>query len=494
MEPAAAILGDSKPRSGLAARGWLSIAAGLLAAAMLGGQLHQHLNLLLFPWPLDYRENVVLYRGALIAAGHSPYDFLPFSQSQYGFVADYLAAPLILVFGPVFAAPRLVTAIAIILSSSLLGFYAWRRTEDRLTAFLVFCLVYVSFFSHPQMPVGTSNAPGSLFFIVSVVVPMLMSFSPLSLGICLAAGVLGLFTKLYPGLGPFFVLICLMASRDWKRAAKFALAGALTLGVSVVAVLHFFPDYYETTPGLAHAALGWNGRWLLVQSIFFLMFISPLLLFLGWRLPQLPTGTRRALLAEPSAVCTFFAVLILLKIGGNVLQYYLYFYQLLFPFMLLLALDIVGQEERPRRILLFCLTAGTALMFLLAHQQRTPLSKVDASFQEIAAILPKGDLSRVLLDPPAAYFAITRGQTPPDDGQTEFLVDAKGRPHDLFAANAVLVEARKQTGFYTMVLTDEGQPSQDHSDLDRCYRLAQSGTLWLYELSMSRQVWTRKPC
>jgi hypothetical protein len=223
------------------------------------------------------------------------------------------------------------------------------------------------------------------------------------------------------------------------------------------------------------------------------MVTSPLLVFLAGRLWRMPEAARRALLRQPSVICVLFAGLILLKIGGNSLQYYLYFYQLLFPFLLLLALDSAGREEQPRRMLVLCLTGGMVLMFFLA-QLRTPLSKVDASFQEIAALLPQGDLSHVLLDPPAAYFAIARGQTPADDGQTEFLVDAKGVPHDLFAANAALVEARKRAGFYTMVLTDAWQPSQDHSDLSRCYRLTDSRPWLLYELSMARQVWTRKPC
>jgi hypothetical protein len=493
MKRGAATLCESKPRTAFSVRDWMSIAAALTAAAMLAWQMRQHVNLLLFPWPLDYRENAVLYRGALIAAGHSPYDFLPFSQSQYGFVSDYLSAPLMLLFGTGFTAPRAVTAIAIILSSLLLAFYAWRRTQDRLTGFTVFSLVYISSFSHPQIPLATPNALGSLFFIVSVLTPMLMSFNRASLGISLAAGVLGLFTKLYPGLGPVFVLICLMASRDWIRAVKFALVGAVTLAASLTTVFRLFPNYYETTPGLAHAALAWDGAWLLVQGVYFLMMISPLLVFLAWRLLHLPAGTRHALLVEPSVVCALFAGAILLKIGGNSLQYYLYFYQLLFPFLLLLALDIVGREERPRRILLVCLTGCMGLLFLLA-QQRTPLSNVDGSFKVIAASLPAGDLSHVLLDPPAAYFAISRGQTPADDGQTEFLVASKGKPHDLFAANAASVEARKQAGFYTMVLTDQLQPSQDHSDLSRCYRLTGSRQLWLYELSMSQKIWTRKPC
>ena len=478
------------PYAAVRARSRLLVA--FAAAALLGWQAWQHARLLVFPWPLDYRENVVLFRSALVAAGQSPYSRLPFSQSQYGFVMDYLSAPL-QTLGPSFLGPRLIAAVAILLSSLLLAAYAARKSGDRLLGFVVFALAYLASFSHPELPLAFPNALGSLLFLTSVLVPLMGDFRAGALTIGLLAAWAGFFTKLYPGIGPGFVIAYLLVSRAWLKAAVYAICSLTLLGASLFFVTRIIPGYFDSTIGLAHAALGWDGAWLLVQAGYFLVLQSPLLVFLVWRTLGLPPAQRRRLLTSFSAVSSLVAVLVLLKIGGNKLQYYLYFQQLLFPFLLLLAVEGAGRDMSARHNLLFCLLASTVLMFLVARQY-IPLSRIDASFRAIAAELPPGDLSHVLLDPPAAFFAVKRGQIPADDGQTEFLRDAEGRPHSLFVAAAQDVVAKKRAGFYSLVLTDGLQPSQDHSDLARCYRLKKNRQLWLYELPVPLQIWVRKAC
>ena len=75
--------------------------------------------------------------------------------------------------------------------------------------------------------------------------------------------------------------------------------------------------------------------------------------------------------------------------GGNPLQYYLYFYELLFPFLVLLALDSVGEAPPARYNLLICLAANTALMLLLA-QQHAPLSQVAESLPKNGSAISQG--------------------------------------------------------------------------------------------------------
>ena len=467
--------------------------AALAATILLSWQAWQHFNIVTFPWPLDYRENVVLFRSALVAAGHSPYSQLPFSQSQYGFVADFLSAPLMWLSGGGFIGPRLISAAAILLSALLLAIYAFRHSGDRLSAFMVFALAYIAGFSHPEMPLAFPNALGSLLFLLSVMVPLLGNFRTGALAIGLLAAWAGFFAKLYPGIGPAFVIAYLLVSRAWLKAGLYALCSLLLLGGSLVLVTAVFPDYFDTTLGLAHTALGWDWAWLLVQAVYFIVLQLPLLIFLVWRTWQMPRTERWKLLTRFSAVCFAVATLILLKIGGNTLQYYLYFYQLLFPFLLLLALDSAGRDALARHNLVLCLLGSIIVMFLVT-QQYSPLPRVAASFRALAAELPQGKLDHVLLDPPASFFAIRRGEIPADDGQTEFLKDAKGRPHALFLAAEAETARNKRAGYYSLVLTDGLQPSQDHSDLARCYRLRNTNRLWLYELDIPLAIWVRKPC
>ncbi len=470
----------------------------ILAAAiaiMMLWQFVQHLRIIAFAYPLDYRENTDFYRALLVAAERNLYDSsaLPFSHGQYGFVFDYLAAPLMLLLGPGLAPTRLLAALAIVLTALLLALYAKRRTGDRLLTFAVFALVYVSSFSHPGIFLGFPNALGSFFFLLSVMLPLLGSFSTGALAAGIAAALLGFYTKIYFGLGPAFLVAYLVVLRAWGKAAWYALASIAVLGLSLGIVGRIFPFYFDTTITLVGTLPSWDWSWLLVQSAYFLVLLAPLLAFLVWRSWHLPPGGRLALATGFSGVATAVAAILLFKMGGNVLQYYLYFYQLLFPFLLLLALDSAGETAQSRYNLLICLAANIALMLLLA-QQHAPLARVAGSFGKIEARFPKTGIGQVLLDAPASYYAIRQGQVPVDQGQTEFLGVASGTPHALYLAELAAVEARKRAGFYALVITDDWQVNRNHDDLKRCYIQVGRQDLWFYQLSIPAQFWTRKAC
>jgi hypothetical protein len=482
---------NALPRRGPGAR--LILAAGIVAMTLW--QLVLHLRIIMFAYPLDYRENTDFYRALLVAAGRNLYDrkSLPFSHGQYGFVFDYLAAPLVLLLGPGLAPTRLLTALAIILTSLLMALYAQRRTGDRLLAFAVFALVYVSSFSHPGIFLGFPNALGVFFFLLSVMLPILGGFSAGALAAGIVAALFGFYTKLYFGFGPAFLVAYLLVVRAWSKAAWLALASIITLTISLWLVSRIFPFYFDSTIRIVGAYPAWDGMWLLVQSIYFLVLQAPLLAFLVWRFWHLPPGRRLALAMGFSGVAAALAVVLLIKLGGNPLQYYLYFYQLLFPFLLLLALDSAGDTAPSRYNLLICLAANIAVMLFLARQH-TPLASVADSFAKIEARFPKDGISHVLLDAPASYYAIAQGQVPVDQGQTEFLKDVIGTPHALYLAEIAAVEARKRAGFYSLVITDDWQVNRNHDDLRRCYIPTGRQDLWFYQLSIPAQFWTRKAC
>ena len=482
---------DVLPPRGPGAR--LVLAAGL--AAMVLWQFVQHVRIIGFFYPLDYRENTAFYRALLVSVGRNLYDrsSLPFSHSQYGFVNDYVAAPFLILLGTGLTSTRLVAALAIVLSALLLAWYAQRRTGDRLLTFAVFALAYISSFSHPGIFLGFPNALGALFFLVSVIVPLLASFSAVALAVGAAAALLGFYTKIYFGLGPVFLIAYLLVSRDWRKAAWFALASAVALELSLWIVGRIFPYYFDTTITLVGTLPNWDWSWLAVQSTYFLVLQAPLLAFLVWRFWHLPPRRRRTLATGFSGVAIMVAAILLFKMGGNPLQYYLYFYQLLFPFLILLALDSVGEAAQARYNLLICVAANTALMLFLA-QQHTPLARVASSFENIEAQFPKDGIRQVLLDAPASFYAIRQGQTPGDQGQTEFLGVASGTPHAMYLAETAAIEERKRAGFYALVITDDWQVNRNHDDLMRCYTPSATQYLWFYQLSIPAQFWRRKAC
>ncbi len=466
-----------------------------LAAGALVWQLIEHIRVIGFFYPLDYRENTAFYRALLVSKGRNLYDShaLPFSHSMYGFVNDYLAAPFVLLLGPGLFSVRIVSALAILGMSVLLSVYALRRTGDLVLAFAVFVLVYVAGFSHPGIFLGFPNASGEFWFVLSVMAPLMGRFSTVSLAVSLGAALLGFYTKVYFGVGPGFVLAYLLVARCWSRALGFALASAAAFGVSLAVTIRAFPYYYETTIHLMGALPAWDGGWLAVQSVYFLVLQLPLLGFLVWRFAHLPGRERWMLATGFSGIGVFVAVILLFKMGGNIGQYYLYFYQMLFPFLLLLALDCVGKGRGARYSLLICLLGHTALMLLLALQH-TPLSQVQDSYAQIEARFPAKGLERVLADAPVSFYGIRNGGTPIDQGQTEFLKDTGGVPLALFQQQLAEVAARKQAGYYDLVITDGWQVSQDHSDLARCYIRTGAQDMWFYALSIPAQFWTRKPC
>ena len=309
----------------------------------------------------------------------------------------------------------------------------------------------------------------------------------------IAAALLGFYTKIYFGVGPAFLIAYFLVSRAWGKAAWFALLSSAVLGLSLWIVNQIFPYYFDTTITLVGTLPNWDWRWLLVQTGYFLMLQAPLLVFLLLCIRSLPPGRRLALATGFSGVATVIAAILLFKMGGNPLQYYLYFYQLLFPFLLLLALDSVGDSVQGRYNFLICLAANTALMLFLA-QQHVPLVRVAESFEKIEARFPKAGIDGVLLDAPASYYAIRQGQVPADQGHTEFLSVATGTPHSLYLSALADIAARKRAGFYGLIITDDWQFNRNHDDLRRCYIPSGSHDLWFYQLSIPAQFWTRKAC
>ena len=69
-----------------------------------------------------------------------------------------VSAPLMLVMGTGFAAPRLIAAIAILLSSLLWALYAMRRTQDRLIGVLALCHATGSVFDAPAVQMAEALA------------------------------------------------------------------------------------------------------------------------------------------------------------------------------------------------------------------------------------------------------------------------------------------------------------------------------------------------
>ncbi len=451
----------------------------------------KHLDLIIFKWPLEYGENVELYRTLLASQGTNLYDgtTLPAGHSQYGFLYNWISIPFLNMFGPGFTGPRTVSAIFNLLSAFVLAAYAHNKKLSMPLVVAVFTWAYASTFTHTSNFLSYPVGVGGFFFLISVLIPLHYQFSKWSLVFSLVASLLGFFSKLYFGFGPAFIVIYLLIKHRVLTAATFAFAGLLLYGITLTAINHIFPYYYETTIKLSISLPTWNGVYLLKQIRYFIKLFLPTILSIAFTYWLSPKDLRRTFLKSFGFISFLTALLILLKMGGNEGAYYLYFYNILFPFIAIMLIDWASLSIIIRRYILMGLI-GNTIVFLAMLTAHTPLQKIASSFTQIEQ-LAEGKKS-VLLNPPASFLRIIKEEIPEDPGQVRYLAFTNGFAKYSYEAQQKKIADAKSSRFYELIFTDNIEADKENVILNLCYLKSKRIDLSMYNQYAAVDVWIPK--
>ncbi|MEH6569395.1 MAG: hypothetical protein V7709_09980 [Halioglobus sp.] len=334
------------------------------ALILLLGLLHHHWQIITAPVPLDLYEGTMPLITSLIAEGNNPYTkaFQPQAADVYPPLYNMLVAPLTSIFGNTFELHRSVSALFIFAAVVFCGLAGYRVSGSKRHGFAAATMFYAALLFYAT-PVSSTNAPGVAIYLAGLLVPWYFRFSNASLLFGLVCGILAFYTKQYFILGMAMLCLYTFVYVSMSRALLLGIFYACGL-ISSLAIVHISSPYYlDNTLFAPSAAMKGLQSWeiLAIQLKVYLYTYSGLLLVI---LAAIVAGTMRLgsagcmthirtnlqlareglkgpLLAAKGDFFWFCllwsSIVIVFYLGRNPGNYMTYLFQLMSPFLLIIA-------------------------------------------------------------------------------------------------------------------------------------------------------------
>ncbi|MGA9664986.1 MAG: hypothetical protein WBQ69_00860, partial [Gallionella sp.] len=438
--------------------------------------------------PLEYRENTDLLRAYLLSTGKNIYAYenLPSAHSQYGFLYPWLGSKLFSFTGIQFYPLRLITALAIL---PVLGLFIWQGVKTKiamLDLFLLCGIVYASYLINTGNMLAMPNTLGLALFSLSVLAPPLLKFNKTSLVSSCAFSALGFFTKIYFGIGALYILLYLLLNKRWSDFRFMLLCLIATVITALVIIARLMPTFYETTIELSAILANWHLKTLSGQTIYFcrVFFVFILLIVTcKWLCPRYKIFSRE----NPYSLGLVLSIIILLKMGGNDGQFFVYFHHLLIPFLIPLSIGIIGEHNK-KNIVTVLLFLNLLFVYSLC-MRHNDLRDIERSFHEL-------EIKTALLDPnayllynaPTSYFAIKQKKLPNEQGQVEYLSASSGETHNRYLAQLDSIYENIRERKYRQIFIDELQLVK-MAPLFECYSKSATFEIVMYTEIDKTEMW-----
>lgn len=334
------------------------------AMILLLGLLHHHWQIVTAPVPLDLYEGTMPLITSIIAEGQNPYTkaFQPQAADVYPPLYNMLVAPLTRIFGNTFELHRSVSAIFIFAAVIFCGLASAKVSGSRRHGFAAATMFYAALLFYAT-PVSSTNAPGVAVYLIGLLIPWYFRFSNASLLFGLVCGVLTFYTKQYFILSMAMLCLYTFLYVSMSRALMLGILYACAL-ISSLAIVHATSPYYlDNTLFAPSAAMKGLQSWeiLAIQLRMYAHTYSGLLLvmFAATTAAVIKLGAAGSMakirthlqLARKgikgpllSANGDFFwfcllwsSIVIVFYLGRNPGNYMTYLFQLMSPFLLILA-------------------------------------------------------------------------------------------------------------------------------------------------------------
>lgn len=374
----------------------------------------------------------------------------------------------------------------------LLGLFLWQGAKEKLAPihlFLICGIVYASCLIHVGNMLAMPNTLGLALFSLSVLIPPLQRFNNLSLiASCIFAG-LGFFTKIYFGIGAFYILLYLLVNKKWGSFWFMLMTFfATTIALAMLAT-YLMPAFYETNIALNANLATWQPKLIWLQSRYFIkVFFGFIVLLVSckWLCPQTTIYT----LKNPYLFGLIFSSIVLIKMGGSDGQFFLYFHHLLIPFLVPLSIQIIKASKK-KTILSVLLLLNLLLLYNLSLKHNE-LEAIERSFHGIEnktyLLDPKAEL---LYNSPTSYFAIKLLKTPNEQGQVEGLIVSKGEAGAMYQAQINSIYENIRNRKYRQIFVDEWQMNK-LKPLSNCYNKTETFEIVMYAQRNKTEMWVPK--
>jgi len=361
----------------------LTILYGLACLGFLAGLAYNHLQMVVFPAPLDYLEPIALATTAVIAAGVNPYAFASQPELSYFYppLTNIVTAPLTWLFGNTLPLNRAVVGCFIVVSCLLCYGMIFRASRSVLhsVAGALICYAGLLYYS---TPIAGPNGLGTALFLASVYIPWSRGFSNRSLAVALVLGVLAFYAKQYCVAGLGYVALYMFLAVSKRRAVLFGLASAAAMLASLAVVVYTSPYFLDNTVLAINATTkrfaSWATLWqqLTEFAALYLPLWAALALLLGgalWRRLRSGVGSGQAraggylnltdleaplLRRAPDFLwlcCACSVLITIASLGRNPGNHLTYMFQLITPFLVAGTMALLSRAGRLQWL-------GTALM------------------------------------------------------------------------------------------------------------------------------------
>jgi len=428
---------------------WLKISFFLLIA-WLGCLLYYHLQSVLYPYPVEFREGHQMGTTKLIIDGINPFTIgvYPRYYNSYGFFYSWVVSFFASVFGFTLEVHRIVNALFLFLSLFLIYYLSHFQIKKNPVFGLFIILLTYSLLLFRETSVCRPDTLGMFLFLCSIVYPARHKFSMNSLFVTGLLSILAFYTKPYFLIGWIAVSVYLFF---YVGKIKTIVANLLFLLLFLLVgwgVYRMYPLYfYEVIFAYGKTEVLW--LYSFKQLFCFVFLVFPLLFFLG----NILYLRRRQTAYFSSQFQDYYVVimavvliLLIFPLGVNNGAFLTYYFQLLLPILSIYILIQMG--EFAGRIplfdvkvfimsLLLVLQSGLILYFY------TGVSS-DLEWKSIDGYLKKK--KNVLNSPVVAPLLIKDNKPVYDSGVSDFVSVFNSSPLTmyLFGYDNQILEAKKK--------------------------------------------------
>lgn len=228
--------------------------------------LRYHVDLILFPWPIQYRETANLLSTDLLLKGGNPYSLenQPVYTNVYGLLYNIATYPFAAVFGPTLFSHKAVGGFFTLCNCSLVYGMLRKDKVSRLLAWGGALVVYISLlFSKTSL--AEPDSLGLFLYLLTIALPMTFNFSNGSLVGSSLSAIAAFYTKPYFILALPFVCLYTFAFVSRRKGTIYLLMSMLFFILPLVTVNALFETYFYNTFLIHQNVAGTKTDWMIMQ-------------------------------------------------------------------------------------------------------------------------------------------------------------------------------------------------------------------------------------
>ena len=326
--------------------------------------LRYHLDLIFFPWPIQFRETANLLSTDLLLKGGNPYllENQPVYTNVYGLLYNFVTYPVAAVLGPTLTVHKAVGGFFTLCSCLLVYGMLKRDGVSRVLAWGGALIVYSSLL-FGKTSLAEPDSLGLFLYLLTVTLPITFKFSNRSLLASSLVGILGFYAKPYFIIALPFVCLYVFFFVSRKKGVQFIFLTIVLFILTSVIVNTFFETYFYNTYLIHRIVAGANIDWMIKQWLLFEKELEELLAatFIAAMAAILSYIARKRCKADSSPVVNdivasfgkislpFFLMLAIalvfsVKLGLHNGAYMTYLFQLVAPLLVLTVFPLLGKQ------------------------------------------------------------------------------------------------------------------------------------------------------